>query len=52
MGENICEQCDWQGVIQNLHIAHTAHHQKNRQPNHKIGPKPNETFHQRRHKDG
>ena len=29
MGENICEQCDRQGInIQNIQIAHTPQYQK------------------------
>ena len=31
--------------------AHTTQHQKNKQPNHKIGERPKQTFLQRRHTD-
>ena len=34
-GENICKRCNWQGIInlQNIQIAHTAQHQRNKQHN-------------------
>ena len=36
MGENICKQCDWQGIsLQNLQITHEAQYQENKQPNQK-----------------
>ena len=29
MGENICKQCEWQGInLQNLHISHVAQYLK------------------------
>jgi len=36
-GENICKQCDRQGIInlRNIQTAHTAQYQKNKQPNFK-----------------
>ena len=44
MGENTCKQYDQQGLnFQNIHIAHTAQYQKNKQPNQKVGRRPNET---------
>ena len=34
MEENICKQCDQQGLnIQNIQAAHTTEYQKNKQPN-------------------
>ena len=34
MGENICKQCEWQGInLQNLQISHVAEYLKNKQPN-------------------
>ena len=45
MRENICRQCDRQGVnIQNIQTAHTTQHQKKtktKQPNQKMGKRPN-----------
>ena len=36
MGENICKQCDQQGIsLQNLQIAHVAQYQESKQPNQK-----------------
>ena len=41
MGENICKQCDQQGLnFQNIQTAHTAQYQKNKQPNQKLGRRP------------
>ena len=39
MGENICKQCDQQGLnFQNIQAAHTTQQQqKNKQPNQKMG---------------
>ena len=40
-GENICKQCDWQGLnFQNVQTAHTTEQQKNAQPNQKMGRRP------------
>ena len=53
MGENICKQCDRQGIsLQNLQTAHAVQSQKNKQPNQKMGRIPKETFLQRRRTDG
>ena len=36
MGENICKQCDKQGIdFQNIQTAHATQYQKNKQPNQK-----------------
>ena len=41
MGENICKQCEWQGIsLQNLKTAHVSQYQNNKQPNQKMGRKP------------
>ena len=41
MGENICKWCDLQGVnIQNIQTGHTTQYQKNKQPNQKMGRRP------------
>ena len=41
MGENICKQCNWQGInLQNLQTGHAAQYQKHKQPNQKIGRRP------------
>ena len=38
MGENICKQCNEQGInLQNIQTAHEARYQKNKQPNKKLG---------------
>ena len=38
MGENICKRYDQSGVnIQSLQATYTAHYQKNKQPNKKMG---------------
>ena len=38
MWENICKQCDWQGIdLQNIQTAHTTQYQKNKQPIQKNG---------------
>ena len=40
LGENICKQCDQQGInLQNIQTAHAAQYQKNKQPNQKMGRK-------------
>ena len=53
MGENICKQCDQQGVnVQNIQTAHATQYQENKQPNLKGGIRPKYTFFQRRHTDG
>ena len=40
-GENICKLCDQQGVnIQNIQTAHTTQYQKKKQPNQKMGRRP------------
>ena len=37
MGESICKQCNWQGIIlQNIQTANGAQYQKKKQPNQKI----------------
>ena len=41
MGENICKQCDWQGLnFHNIQTAHITQQQKNKQPNPKMGRRP------------
>ena len=36
MVENICKQCNWQGIsLQNVQTVHAAQYQKNKQPNQK-----------------
>ena len=41
MGENICKQCDRQGINrQNLQTAHAAQYQKNQKSQSKNGQKP------------
>ena len=53
MGENICKQCNQQGInLQNIQTAHAAQYQKNKQPNQKMGRRSKQTFLQRRHRDG
>ena len=45
MGENIHKQQDQQALnFQNIQAAHTTQHQKNKQPNQKVGNSPKETF--------
>ena len=38
--------------LQNIKVAHTAHYQKNQQPNQKVGKRAKQTFLQRRHTEG
>ena len=38
--------------FQNIQAAHTTQYQKNKQPNQKVGKRPQQTFLQRRHTDG
>ena len=38
--------------LQNIKVAHTAHYQKNQQPNQKVGKRAKQTFLQRRHTHG
>ena len=38
--------------FQNIQAAHPTQHQKNKQPNQKVGKTPKETFLQKRHTDG
>ena len=53
MGENICKQCNWRGIIlQNTQTAHAAQCQRNRQPSQKMVIRPKYIFFQRRHTDG
>ena len=53
MGENICKQSNGQRInLQNIQTAHVAQYQKNKQPNHKMGRRPKQTFLQRRHTEG
>ena len=42
MADNICKQCNWQGIdLQNLQTAHAAQYQnKPKQPNQKMGRRP------------
>ena len=41
MVEDICKWCDWHGVnIQNIQTTHITQYQKNKQPNQKMGRKP------------
>ena len=45
MGENNSKWNDWQRInFQNIQAAHTTQHQKNKQPNQKVGNSPKETF--------
>ena len=45
MGENICKQCDRQGInLQNLQITHEAQYQENKQPNQKWAEDINRHF--------
>ena len=40
LGENICKQCNRQGInFQNIQTAHSTQ-QKNKQPNQKMGRRP------------
>ena len=44
---------NWQKInFQNIQAAHTIKHQKNKQPNQKVGKRPKQTFFQIRHTDG
>ena len=58
MGENICRQCNQQGInLQNLktnkQTAHVAQYKKKKKPNQKMGRRPVLPFIQRRrHTDG
>ena len=48
MGEN-SKWNNWQGInFQNIQAAHTTQHQKNKQPNQKLGKRPKQTFFQKR----
>ena len=38
--------------IQDIFPKYTTQYQKNKQPNQKVGKRPEETFFQRRHTDG
>ena len=38
--------------FQNIQAAHTTQYQENKQPNQKVGKRPEQTFLQRRHTDG
>ena len=40
------------GFISKIYTAHTTQYLKNKQPNKKVGGRPKQTFHQRRHTDG
>ena len=41
LGENICKQCDQQGVnIQNIQTAHTTQYWRNKQPSQKMDRRP------------
>ena len=45
MGENICKWSNWQRInLQDLQAVHTAQYQKNKQPNPKMGRRPNRHF--------
>ena len=53
MGENICKQCNQQGLnFQNIQTAHAIQYLKNKQPNQKMGRRPKQPFLQKRHTDG
>ena len=53
MGEDICQTCYLQDInFQNIQTAHTAQHQKNKQPNQRMVRRSKQTFLQRRHTDG
>ena len=52
-GENICKQCNQQGInLQNTQTAHKTQQQTTNQPNQKMGRRSKHTFLQRRHTDG
>ena len=41
MGENICKRINGQRInLQNIQASHAAQHQKNKQPNPKMGGRP------------
>ena len=48
MGENICKQCDQQG----LNLEKTQSNSSKQQPGQKMGRRPKQTFLQRRSTDG
>ena len=53
MGEDNSKWHNWQKInFQNIKAAHTTQYQKSKQPNQKVEKGPEETFLQRRHKDG
>ena len=52
MGENICKQCDQQGInFQNIQTVYTTQYWKNK-PNQKMGRRFKQTFLQRSHTSG
>ena len=49
MGENNCKWDNWQKInCQNIQAAHAAQYQKNKQPDQKMGRRPEQTFLQSR----
>ena len=52
-GENNCEWSNDKGLISNIYKQPIQlNYQKNKQPNQKMGKRPEQTFLQRRHTDG
>ena len=54
MRENIYKMKERQGInLQDIQTAHVAQYlKKNKQSSQKLGRRPKQTFHQRRHTDG
>ena len=50
-GKIIAKETTDKGLI-SKYTAHTTQHQKNKQPNQKVGKRPKQTYLQRRHTDG
>ena len=51
MGENNSNETTDKGLISKIY-KQLIQHQKNKQPNQKLGKRPKQTFHQRRDTDG
>ena len=53
VGEKIANKAtDKELISKYIQTAHAAQYQKNKRPNQKMGKRPKQTFHQRRHTDG